>query len=221
MVRRREGVRIRQGVDPITGRFVRGIIPYTKGTHRPIGVRAQISMKLKGNIPWNKGGTHSNEARAKIRTAAMGRIPWNKGIPCHAETRAKISAKRKGRVPGATTRMRMSAARRAHAGTPGCFCCVCGSFVSPTRLERILCEIILSEFPEVIPEKRFGPYRVDAYLPPPYHLAFEADGAYWHTKPDRRARDVRRDAYLLKERGLVVVRLSQTELLECAKGTPL
>ncbi len=60
---------------------------------------------------------------------------------------------------------------------------------------------------------RFGRFRVDAYLPPPYHLAFEADGTYWHRPESEQARrDVERDAWLLEHYDLRVVRLTEEML---------
>ena len=89
----------------------------------------------------------------------------------------------------------------------------CGS---PTTIENFLVDVILAEFPEVIgPSKqRFGHYTVDAYLPPPYHLAFEADGDYWHALYEKRdpGHDARRDAYLLREFGLPTVRITESEI---------
>ncbi len=87
---------------------------------------------------------------------------------------------------------------------------------SPTRIEDILVDVLLAEFPAVVREQRFGRYRVDAYLPPPYHLAFEADGVYWHQDPEK---DATRDAYLMAEHGLPVVRLGEAELLKIGANT--
>lgn len=96
-------------------------------------------------------------------------------------------------------------------------CCIC-RYCTPRRnfkrtdLEDILLHIVLANFDKVISEKRFGKYRVDAYLPQPYHIAFEADGEYWHTRPGAIAKDKSRDFYLLKRFKLPVVRFSQKEL---------
>lgn len=80
-----------------------------------------------------------------------------------------------------------------------------------TNIEVLLVNILLAEFPEVREQEQFGCYQVDAYLPPPYHLAFEADGTYWHRYPKR---DAARDAYLLRKFNLPVVRLTEKELRE-------
>ena len=74
--------------------------------------------------------------------------------------------------------------------------------------------VYLTDFPEVIVEKYFGRYRIDAYLPPPYHLAFEADGKYWHTLHKQKDPGYyhRRDAYLLRKFNLPTVRLTEDEI---------
>ena len=98
----------------------------------------------------------------------------------------------------------------------GCRQLGCGGPIhSPTKIENTLVNVLLAEFPEVIRERKFGRYRVDAYLPPPYHIAFEADGTYWHEKREREqpGYDVARDAYLMVEHDLPVVRLGEADLL--------
>ena len=108
----------------------------------------------------------------------------------------------------------MSAAVKQHitACDGSCGGAVCAPVRSPTSIENILVSL-LAKFPTVKRECRFGSYAVDAYLPPPYHLAFEADGAYWHSSQKQRLHDAKRDAYLLVEHNLPVVRLSEAELL--------
>ncbi len=84
----------------------------------------------------------------------------------------------------------------------------------PTKIERILVGTILAEFPVVREQEKFGRFKVDAYLPLPYHLAFEADGSYWHNTED----DVARDAILMEEFALPVVHLSEKEILAVNRG---
>ena len=62
-------------------------------------------------------------------------------------------------------------------------------------------------FEVIIPEAQVGPYRIDALLAEEW-IAFEADGAYWHSS----ASDVTRDGRLLREHKLPVVRLSEKEI---------
>lgn len=77
-----------------------------------------------------------------------------------------------------------------------------------------MARVFLGEFPEVMLEKHFGKYTADAYLPPPYHLAFEADGDYWHpmVEENRPGYYARRDAELLSRFNLPVVRLTESEI---------
>lgn len=83
-----------------------------------------------------------------------------------------------------------------------------------TKIQKILISVLLAEFSEVIPAKHFGRFEVDAYLPAPYHLAFEADGKKWHTGEKYAQRDEKRDAVLWERFQLPVVRLTDDELNE-------
>lgn len=94
--------------------------------------------------------------------------------------------------------------------------CAAHSFPNPSSLEIIL-YYLLKEFPDMKRQKWFGRMRVDAYLPEPYHLAFEADGEYWHTMPGRKEADVERDNMLLEKFDLPVIRFTELELRECGK----
>ena len=97
--------------------------------------------------------------------------------------------------------------------------CFCGWFgnktphTSDTSFNRAL-EKLLAEYPEIIREKSFGRYRVDAYLPPPYHLVFEADCKYWHDKIEKEKPGYKkeRDRVLIEEFGLVVIHLTDDDL---------
>jgi hypothetical protein len=51
-------------------------------------------------------------------------------------------------------------------------------------------------------------------IAPPYHLAFEADGDYWHGNEKQKAKDRRRDGFLKSKFGLLTARLSESELKE-------
>lgn len=73
----------------------------------------------------------------------------------------------------------------------------------PTFIERGLWKYLTTKGHIVIYEVRFGRYVVDFY-DPYLHVAYEADGEYWHNKKN----DLRRDKYLWKKFGLKVVRYS-------------
>ena len=154
-----------------------------------------------------------------------------------AVTRARWSAARKGDKHALKTRKKMSdshtgkkfsdehiasmrerAKKHTALDLPNCNCVVHAKMHRfRSQLEKRMIDSFLSEFPEVISEKRFGRYTVDAYLPPPYHLAFEADGIYWHSlRPEY---DEERDAWLLEHVQLPVIRLSEEEINSAAKET--
>ena len=84
-----------------------------------------------------------------------------------------------------------------------------------TRPERILAEFLYDCGYEFVREQRFGRYRVDFYLPE-YHLAFEADGEFWHGHNERFRPGYyqQRDGYLLEQFSLPVVRLTDREIQE-------
>lgn len=77
-----------------------------------------------------------------------------------------------------------------------------------TGIEQVLFKLVRRAYPDAEQERRFGRCVVDVYVPS-LHLAFEADGAYWHRDE---ARDVKRDASLMERFGLPVARLTEREL---------
>lgn len=81
-----------------------------------------------------------------------------------------------------------------------------------TTIEKILVSFLSDAGFTVRAQEPFGLFKVDAYLPE-YRLAFEADGSYWHAKPEVMERDKRKDAFLL-ERGVPVIRFTEPELYE-------
>ena len=66
-------------------------------------------------------------------------------------------------------------------------------------------------FEIIIPEHPMGHYFIDAYLPNE-HLAFEADGKYWHSRLEIKEHDKKRDAWLLENCSLPVIRLTEAEI---------
>ena len=69
---------------------------------------------------------------------------------------------------------------------------------------------LADRFDIVIPEVRFGRFSVDVLLAEEW-VAFEADGAGWHKDKEK---DTKRDAWLLENFDLPVVRLSQGDIRE-------
>ena len=177
--------------------------------------------------------TLSDEGRERLRQRTLGNT-WaaaNKGRKLSEEHKAKISAGvraayKNGDIVPPESRIRIGEARRnmpreekialskrikKHLSDTDCECGMhkANRKSEQTYIEKVL-SLLLEEFPEIIHEKRFGPYTVDFYLPPPYHLAFEADGEYWHNKK----KDIKRDRWLWNTHQLIVIRFSGRELLK-------
>lgn len=193
-------------------------------------MRLAVSQRMKGH-KYKVGMKASPETRQKMRDAY--RSPWPeerkqrhseimkaRGISPSREAIINSGKARKGRPLSEKNRLGISRAllaspkvkerarrhvERAQAGV--CRCAAHHFVVSPTSLELKL-RGLLAEFPDVIEQKSFGRLRVDAYLPAPYHLAFEADGTYWHKDKD----DGARDRELMERFQLPVVHLSEGDL---------
>lgn len=80
-----------------------------------------------------------------------------------------------------------------------------------TRPQLDLASFLLDAGFELVPEVTFGRARVDLYEPH-YHLAFEADGDYWHGRSGKAQQDAERDKRLLEDFGLPVIRFWQSEI---------
>ncbi len=170
--------------------------------------REQWKTKSRRAARTNKGFRHTEETKSILRKRQTGKKN-------SAATRQKMSLALRGRILSEEDKRRKSASQRIHAELPLQGVCGCFAHRPPpkaeTQIERFLVGVLLAEFPEIQAQKQFGCYCVDAYLPPPYHLAFEADGTYWHQHPKR---DAVRDQYLSERFGLPVIRLSELELNE-------
>jgi len=160
-----------------------------------------------------KGALARPGVRQKMRESHLRRgtrPPLSTGRHHSAQTRARIGAALSGHVVSSETRARISASLRGSTAPTWPHV--------PSCLSGLMVGVFLSEFPDVQTEVPFGQYRVDAYLPPPYHLAFEADGAYWHARTERERPGyyARRDMTLRERYGLAVIRITEQEILEAA-----
>lgn len=161
-------------------------------------------------------GGRAGKGRVQSPEWVEKRLAAIRGSKRTPEQRERMSPH--GMSPGKEQRRKLSQAMLTHIETVAADDCNCAAhrrFYQPTKLENILCDVILAEFPEVQREVLFGHFRVDAYIPQPYHLAFEADGEFWHR--DSAKRDAARDAWLLRKFGLPVIRLTESELAECQR----
>src|SRR3990167_8489013 len=205
---------------------LKGKPSWTKGKPLSESHRKALSLSQMGHKR-GIGRIVSLETKAKIAATVLS--TW-----IGAELRRyKQSLRSRGPMPAhyrrhswsLEERRRVSERQKIHAKLQlnDCNCPIHNSSVrlgramllSGTRIEKLLETVILAEFPEVITQKEFPPYLVDCYLPPPYHLVFEADGEYWHRFPKK---DAARDAYLLRKYGVPVIRLKEKEILEVCRG---
>jgi len=61
-------------------------------------------------------------------------------------------------------------------------------------------------------QRRLGPWTVD-FLLPAARTVLEADGTYWHTRPDVAAKDARKDIWMAAH-GYEIVHLPEVEIRE-------
>lgn len=154
-----------------------------------------------------KGRPLSKRNRDGIRRAWENPVVRKQASESHRQQWVQLSLERKEQLG-----RERSIRQKAHAALvlPQCRCPAHSQHTrKETDIEIILSELVLAEFPAIEKQKKFGCYTVDVYLPPPYHLAFEADGEYWHRSLKR---DAARDRYLLRKFDLPVIRLPGREL---------
>ena len=164
------------------------------GKHHTIETKEKQRNALKGK----KRPTRSKEWGENISLNKLGKT--HKGTKHTKETRLKLSKIHKIRM-------------KKHMLLKNINCkCFAHHMYSNSKLGSRMIAKFLFNFPEVREEVQFGKYRVDAYIPPPYHLAFEADGDYWHNRPGAKEHDKFRDKQLLERFNLYVIRITQREI---------
>ena len=89
----------------------------------------------------------------------------------------------------------------------------------PTSIERAVSSVLSALKVEFLAEHRIGPYLVDFYLPAK-QLIVECDGSYWHSLPNVKERDARRDEWL-RALGYTVLRLPEPDIRSGAAMVPL
>jgi very-short-patch-repair endonuclease len=181
------------------------------------GHRHRVEQPVGVCVPGKIGGyclSHSDVAKTRISKANKGRVLTDPAKTSTGVKRQWKDPEKRARLLVGGSRPEVIEAKRRganHSGEGGCNCARHSrtSYTRSTKLALKMVELFLSEFPCVELEHRFGRYTVDAYLPPPYHLAFEADGEHWHKD---KARDARRDQVLMDQFELPVVRFSEREI---------
>ena len=157
-----------------------------------------------------QGKTHSIESRAKMSAS-------HKGVLKSTAHNRKNREAHLGVPKSEEHRQALSRSLKDHASLDlsDCQCVVhkSPSRTEPTKLAWTAYELFLEDFDIVVPEVKFGPYRVDFLLADEW-LAIEVDGAGWHRNY---ARDCKRDKFLLDKFELPVVRLTQAEIREAER----
>lgn len=187
--------------------------------------RARISAALRGK-------KRTPEQRAKL-SAARKRLakmpgyihsPGNTGHTASPETRIKLklASQAMWRRPGFKDKMHLI--RTGYRCSENCTCRrhMVKDYIitSPTDLEYALQMLLEENDFAYEAQKRFGHYTVDFWLPNDA-LVFEADGSYWHQLPGNKARDIRRDKYLVtQDRVNAVIRLDEKDLSPWTTMTP-
>ena len=162
----------------------------------------------------------SIETRAKMSAAKKGRPISDAarfariGRALSDEHRANISAALKGKRISDQHRANISAAKIRHREECQDNSCAFCFPRNPSSLSwKLIDFLVAAGFDPIVAEQRFGRYVVDAYLPEE-HLAFEADGEYWHTCVETKwpGYYAQRDAYLRSRYGLPVVHLTGADI---------
>lgn len=172
----------------------------------------RASLKGRKSPCGMQGKNHSLETKNKMSAAHTGKLR-------SAETKAKISKthieRGRGKIRGELAKERWNkltpAQQDEHLRR-------LRSFVrqKETKLECAVREILEVMNIDFIPQEPFNRYSVDFFIPS-LNMAIECDGACWHSRPDVRATDQRKDAYL-NSIGIAVVRLFKDEIKKDCDG---
>jgi very-short-patch-repair endonuclease len=132
--------------------------------------------------------------------------------PMRPETRAKLSAAITGHHVSIETRQKLAASGRL-AYEQGRSTLSVLPDRHYTKLAQALHMHLSEQGLTLEPEVKFGRFSVDLY-DREHHIAYEADGAYWHDKHEARhpGYAAQRDDYLIRNFGLKVVHFSDKEI---------
>lgn len=192
---------------------------HTEETKRKMSAKAQ-------------GRKHTAASRAKMSAA-------KKGVPKTEERKRQISEKLKGRVLSEETKRRMSEAvkrrfqdperRKAHGvgrrkfwasltpeerskiALPGRLACLEATRLrEPTSIEVAVAGVLRSMGLTIETQVLFRYYIADIFIPA-HNLVVECDGDYWHSTPQMKAHDAKRDRWFAKH-DMKVVRIKECDI---------
>ncbi len=196
------------GLRPGQARPVHVTIPAHRGFPAPQGVKLHRSRILtRADVRILHGLPVTSPARALLDAAAtlpdrdVERLLYEAVFPLHLVTLHEINAllKRAGGHPGRTRLTRVAVGDLTQTDSPA----------SETLLELIRA----AGLPEPDTEVPALDYRLDFYWPE-LRLAVEVDAYGTHGSPARFEADRRRDARLLIELGITVIRITKTTIDE-------
>jgi very-short-patch-repair endonuclease len=161
--------------------------------------------------PWNKGLTKENDFRVAANGLAVGEALKGRRLTAAERITRYGNHNSLGHRVARTSIEALTRGRETQRQTRG--------YGLPSSLSLKLASLL---GPAIRLEEPFGTYQVDCYDPAD-HIAYEADGAYWHNRPKQRKHDRRRDRRLWLDFGLPVLRIPERfiEILAVDSSTRL
>lgn len=126
-----------------------------------------------------RGRIKSKEEREKLSNSLKGHIPWNKGRPWTEEEKENI---RRG-------------LKKYYECSPPC-----KIWDNPTSIEIKVAEQLLEYGIKFVYQKPIcGAHFILDFWLPDYQLVIECNGDYWHSRPERKARDKELEEYVFSK----------------------
>ena len=197
-----------------------------KGKRNSLGHK-QTKEHKRNSILGRAGYKHSEETKLKMKLASLGKKNHNYGKKTPEIIKDKISATLKGRIISLKHRANLSKALKGKKFTESHKEALKNKWknlseedrkkrliplltANPSSLENIICNVLDELDVEYERQKSIYHYFVDIYIPIK-NLIIECDGEYWHSKPERKILDKKRD-YLLRSLGYKIIRLPEKEI---------
>lgn len=193
------------------------------------GPKKTCTRKCTSALNWRTKGVHDSPTKTCVVCGKLFTVPWKYRAATHCGNACRIKEMPRG-AP-ITGRWKPCAT----CGTPiwvepsleyrKRFCShSCRSLSTvrkyglsdPTNIERNLYAALDLLGVTYQPQRRISHYIVDAWVPA-YQTIIEADGQYWHSLPQRQARDAKLAAYATQQ-GYHLLRFDETDLLKTPVG---
>jgi len=181
----------------------------------------QIRKRMIGNTPWNKGRkgvysketieklkkagrkkTFSQEHRQNISKANKGRYGYFKGHKHTSASKDKMSIAGKKVWAARDIQERRDYLKNVWLMRPA----------NPSSIEISIRKVLDSLNITYQTGKRISPYFPDIFIPCA-NLVIECDGDYWHSRPEAKEKDTKRDTFM-RDKGYEVVRIWERDIRE-------